>query len=223
MPLAIRHRDDVVAPLAALDGLHVRRERSPEVMARLQDRAVSEMGGRMVAGHRAYVASIHGIDAAFGWVATRHARIGELGIAFEVPAGERYLWNFTTLPSHRGRGIYPRLLDAIVRAESPEAERFWIIWAPENRASGAGIDKAGFVEVAELSFDEGGRPATSGVAGAATAQMLEIAHVRGNLAPCWRCARAGKAWIMMCPPGECACDYQRKEVGCHDVSNARPG
>ena len=42
----------------------------------------------------------------------------------------------------------------------------------------------------------------------------EVAHVRGNLAPCWRCARAGKAWIMMCPPGECACDYQVRDSGC---------
>jgi hypothetical protein len=214
MPLAIRHRADIVAPLAPLDGLHVRRERSPDRMARLQDKSIAEIGGRMVAGHRAYVASIDGVDAAFGWVATRHARIGELGIAFDVPAGERYLWNFVTLPERRGLGVYPRLLDAIVRAESDEAERFWIIWAPENRASGAGIDKAGFVEVAQLSFDEAGRPATSGLAGDATARMLEIAHVRGNLAPCWRCARAGKAWIMMCPPGECACDYQRRESGC---------
>ena len=218
MPLAIRHRDDAVAPLAPLPGLAVRRERSPEAMARLQSKPVSEMGARLVAGHRAYVASLDGIDAAFGWVATRHARIGELGIAFDVPDGERYLWNFVTLPSHRGRGIYPHLLDAIVRAEMREAERFWVVWAPENHASGAGIGRAGFVEVAELSFDRDGRPATSGVAGEATARMLEVAHVRGNLAPCWRCARARRAWIMMCPPGECACDYQRKDAGCHSAA-----
>ena len=214
MPLAIRHRDDAVAPLPPLSGLEVRRERDPEMMARLQDRTVTEMGARMVAGHRAYVASIDGVDAAFGWVATKHAKIGELGIGFDVPPGERYLWNFVTLPAHRGRGIYPRLLNAIVDVESGEAERFWIIWAPENRASGAGIDKAGFVAVAELSFDESGRPATAGVEADAAARMLQVAHVRGTLAPCWRCARAGKAWIMMCPPGECACDYQVADSGC---------
>ena len=215
MPLAIRHRDDAVAPLAPVEGMSVRRERDAEVMARLQDKAVAEMGARMVGGHRAYVAAIYGADAAFGWVATRHARIGELGLAFDVPPGERYLWNFVTLPAFRGRGIYPRLLDAIVRAESAEAEAFWIVRAPENGASGAGIARAGFVEVAQLSFDESGRAAVGGLAGTETARMLEVAHVRGDLAPCWRCARAGKAWLMMCPPGECACDYQRADAGCH--------
>ena len=214
MPLAIRHRDDEVAPLPPIDGLEVRRERDPEVMASLQSKPVTEIGARMVTGHRAYVASLDGVDAAFGWVATRHARIGELGIDFDVPAGERYLWNFVTLPAHRGRGIYPRLLEAIVRAESIDAERFWIIRAPENRASGAGIDKAGFVEVAELSFDVDGRPATRGAAAAASSRLLAVAQTRGTLAPCWKCARAGRAWIMTCPPGACACDYQRSEAGC---------
>lgn len=215
MPLAIRHRDDIVTELPALAGLTFRRERDPDVMARLQSKTAAEMGGRMVAGHRAWVASLEGEDAAFGWVATRHARIGELGLAFDVPAGQRYLWNFVTLPAHRGRGVYPRLLDAIVRAESKHAERFWIIWAPENHASRTGIERAGFRAVAELSFDEGGRPATSGVAGQETARILGVAHEQGNLAPCWRCARAGRAWIMICPPDGCACDYQRREVGCH--------
>jgi AraC-like DNA-binding protein/GNAT superfamily N-acetyltransferase len=128
----------------------------PDAMAALQGRDPREMARRLAGGHRAYVASRDGAPAAWGWVATRSADIGELGSAFEVPAGERYLWNFVTLPAHRGQGIYPRLLEAIVRAESREAERFWIAYAPENHASGAGIRKAGFVALAELSFDAAG-------------------------------------------------------------------
>ena len=46
-----------------------------------------------------------------------------------------------------------------MRAESRDAERFWIAYAPENHASGAGIAKAGFVALAEMSFDADGRPA----------------------------------------------------------------
>lgn len=42
----------------------------------------------------------------------------EIDDRFAVPQADRYLWNFVTLPTYRGRGIYPRLLDAIVDAES---------------------------------------------------------------------------------------------------------
>ena len=216
MPLAIRHRDDPTPELAPLAGLVVRRETSAARMAALQGRAEAEMTGRFAAGHRAYVALLDGASAAWGWVATRSADIGELGSTFAIPAGERYLWNFVTLKSHRGLGIYPRLLDAIVRAESTEAERFWVAYAPENHASGSGIRKAGFAAVAELSFDAGGRPAVRAMAqdgGAAAAQVLGLPEAREALAPCWRCVRAGRG-NMSCAPESCRCDYQRPEAGC---------
>src|ERR1041384_3282160 len=129
------------------------------VMAALQNRTEHFIGQRMWDEHRAYVASIDGEDVAFGWVATDTATIGEIMRTFDVPKRERYLWNFVTLPAHRGKGIYPRLLDAIVRAESSEADRFWVAYAPENHASGMGIHRAGFRTVAQISFDHHGRPA----------------------------------------------------------------
>ena len=116
------------------------------------------MARRPAAGHRAYVATLDGAPAAWGWIATREAEIGELATRFAIPPGERYLWNFVTLAPFRGLGVYPRLVDAIVRAESREAERFWIAYAPENRASASGIGKAGFTTLAELSFDADGVP-----------------------------------------------------------------
>jgi hypothetical protein len=171
---------------------------------------------RLGAGHRAYVAWRDGEPAAWGWVATRSAEIGELGSAFAIPGGERYLWNFVTLPAHRGLGIYPRLLDAMVRAEWRDAERFWIAYAPENHASGAGIRKAGFVDLAELSFDAAGRPALRGLlpgGGRVAARVLGLPEVGDALAPCWRCVRAGRGH-MSCAPGSCRCDYQRPHVDC---------
>src|SRR3982750_2559471 len=141
MPLAIRHRDDSVALPPAVPKLQVAREDRADVMARMQGRAESEMVARFAAGHRAYVATRAGEPAAWGWVATHDAEIGELRSSFQIPVGGRYLWNFVTLAGHRGLGIYPHLLDAIVRAESAEAERFWVAYAPENHASGAGIRK----------------------------------------------------------------------------------
>ncbi len=216
MPFAARHRDDPAPPLDPLPGLDVRREHDPDLMAALQGRAAADMGRRLADGHRAYVARLDGEPAAWGWVATRSAEIGELGSTFALPAGERYLWNFVTLPAHRGLGIYPRLLQAIVRAESREAERFWIAWAPENHASGAGIRKAGFVAVAELSFDAEGRAALRGLlpgGGRIAARVLALPEAREALAPCWRCVRAGRG-AMAGAAGACRCDYQRPERGC---------
>jgi len=145
--------------------------------------------------------------------------VNELRLRFAIPAGERYLWNFVTLPSHRGLGIYPRLLNAIVSAESTESDRFWIAYAPENRASGSGIRKAGFVTVAELSFDMTGRPALRAVAPdeVAAARMFGV-PMSDDLSACWRCARAA-ASAQTTPTGcatttSCCCDYQRPEVTC---------
>jgi GNAT superfamily N-acetyltransferase len=216
MPFAARHRSDPAPQLEPLPGLVVRHEEDPHTMAALQGRDPAEMARRLADGHRAYVAARDGAPAAWGWVATRTADIGELGSAFAVPAGERYLWNFVTLATHRGQGIYPRLLEAIVRAESREAERFWIAYAPENHASGAGIRKAGFVALAELSFDAGGRAALRGLTpdGARVAsRLLGLPEARDALAPCWRCVRAGRG-AMSCAPGRCRCDYQVPTSGC---------
>ena len=219
--LAVRHRDDVMPQLSPIAGLLVRRERDAALMAALQGRSEEDMANRFAAGHRAYVAYLGGEATAFGWVATRVATIGELYATFEIPEGERYLWNFVTLRAHRGKGIYPRLVEAIVRTESSEAHRFWIAYAPENHASGAGIRKAGFVTVAELSFDSSGRPAVAGSPsedGAAAASVFGLPPATEPLSQCWRCARAtlGSAAHaeMSCAGSGCACDYQRPEVAC---------
>ena len=222
--LAVRHRDDLAPDLAPIAGLLVRRENDPAVMAALQNRSEMEMAARFAAGDRAYIAVLDGEAAAFGWVATRVASIGELNAAFGIPEGERYLWNFVTVRAHRGKGIYPRLVDAIVRAESSEAHRFWIAYAPENYASGAGIRKAGFATVAELSFDSSGRPAVAGSItddGAAAAAVLGLPQATETLSRCWRCARSARSALgsaaraeMSCTDGGCACDYQRPEVVC---------
>ena len=216
MPFAVRHRNDPMPALAPLPGLSVRREVDPSVMALVQGRSVEEMTRRFDAGHRAYVALIEGEATGWGWVATRFAEIGELSTAFVIPAGERYLWNFVTVKAHRGRGIYPRLLEAIIEVESAEAERFWIAYAPENHASGVGIRKAGFIALAELSFDEHGGPALSPMmpGGAIVAsRVLGLRETSERLTPCWRCVRAGRP-NMFCAEGSCQCDYQRPDSGC---------
>lgn len=210
MPFSIRHRDDRMPDLPSLQGLAVAREPRAATMAALQGHACRTIADRFAAGHRAYVARLDGEPAAWGWVATRTAVIGELEIRFSVPPGERYLWNFVTRPGFRGRSIYPRLLHHIVCVEAAEAERFWIIHAPENRASGSGIRKAGFTTGGEISFEATNRPAVSEPGGdePCATGLLGLPRASGRLAPCWRCARAGRPWVMFCAPGGCTCDYQ---------------
>lgn len=216
MPVAFRHRDDPMPALSPLAGLAVRRADDAALMAALQGRTVEEIVRRLAAGHRAYVATIHGAPAAWGWVATRAGEIGEVRASFAIPDGERYLWNFVTLPASRGMGIYPRLLQAILRAESAEAERFWIAYAPENHASGSGIRKAGFAAMAEMSFDGEGRPALRDLSpggAAAVSRLFGLRESRESLSQCWRCVRAGRPG-MHCAPDECRCDYQKPEREC---------
>ena len=103
-----------------------------------------------------------------------------------------------------------------MEAESVAADRFWVIYAPENHASGAGITKAGFTNLAELSFDTAKRPAVRaliGGGGSAAAQLLGVPEISGDLALCWRCVRAGNA-MRGCASGTCRCDYQKKEQAC---------
>ena len=214
--IALRSHSDPTPTLAPLAGLVVRREEDASAMATLQRRDRCDIQRRFDAGHRAYVAFLDDAPAAFGWVATVSAEIGELASTFAIPRGERYLWNFVTLEQHRGLGIYPRLVDAIVRIESREAERFWIAYAPENHASGSGVRKAGFTALAELSFDAAGRPALrSVVPGAAriVSRLLGLPEAQAALTPCWRCVRAGRG-VMYCAAGECRCDYQIPASGC---------
>ena len=216
MPFATRHRDDHMPQLEALSGFNVRVESRPELMARLQRRSVEDISRRFADGHKAYVAYVNEEPAAFGWVATRTAHIGELNASIQLPSDERYLWNFVTLEAFRGRGIYPRLLQAIVREESVTATRFWIAYAPENHASGTGIRKAGFTTLAELSFDMSGRPALKSMIadGAETLRtILPFRATSESLTPCWKCVRAGRP-PMGCAEGSCACDYQKPERAC---------
>lgn len=188
-----------------------------EMISALTGRSAEEIERRFAAGHRAYVATWAGIPAAFGWVATRTASMGELGLTLTIDPTDRYLWNFVTLSAFRGRGIYPRLLLEILAAESAlGASRFWIAYAPENHASGSGIERAGFTHVAELSFDATGtaavRPVVEGI-GPRVSALLGVPETAAALTPCWKCVRAGRG-TMYCAPGECACDYQRPSVEC---------
>jgi GNAT superfamily N-acetyltransferase len=123
-----------------------------------------EVRRRVAEGHLPFLLLVDGELAAYGWAATGAAHIGGLDLAFTVPPGERYLWDFLTLPHYRGRGLYPLLLQEILRRQMAEAEWFWIGHEPTNLASRRGILKAGFRLVGHVRRLRDGELAFAGAA-----------------------------------------------------------
>lgn len=195
---------DPLPALPALLGLTARPLADDGLLAELNRIDRAEARARRREGHTPYVAALHGTPVAYGWSAARNAAIGELGLRFALPRDERYLWDFATLPAYRGRGIYPRLLQAMVRGE--RAARAWIIHAPENQASGAGIARAGFAPVGRLAFQANGAVVLADVRDAVRARwgagMLGVALSDEHAFSCW-----------CCPRGEAACGCGRHGPG----------
>jgi GNAT superfamily N-acetyltransferase len=141
---------DPLPCLPPLTGLHVLPTDDAELIAALAQLEPAEVTERMCQANQAYVAYIGTEPAAYGWSAARTGAISELAFDFEIPPGNRYLWDFVTMPAWRGHGIYPRLLQAILTAEQSRAQRFWIGHTADNNASQHGIVKAGFQLVEAL-------------------------------------------------------------------------
>ena len=228
MALATWWSPDPLPDLPALPGFQVALvgddPAANRALARLNRLPMAEVRARRASGHRPYLGLLDGQPLAYGWVATEETSIGELGVTIRLPRGNRYLWDFATLPGFQGRGIYPRLLQAILRQESRDAERFWIIFAPENLPSGSGMEHAGLAPVGSLSFRADGgvglAPLGSYERAQAGAELLGVPLVEATLAPCWRCggqtAKSDHDATSSCwPPTEsamapCTCAIERK-------------
>jgi GNAT superfamily N-acetyltransferase len=189
MALATWWTSDPLIALTPVAKFQVRLSTDEVQMAAINRISVVEVEQRRRAGHRPYVGFMDGTAVTYGWVATREASIGELNLVFPIAADNRYLWDFATIPEWQGKGLYPRLLQAIVQAEG--AQRFWIIHAPENLPSGAGMQKAGFQSVGQLSFQRDNElgliPLGSPERARAGAALLGVALIEDGLSPCWRC------------------------------------
>ena len=191
MALATWWRGDSVPQLASFAGFHVEAPRDEHLIAQVNRLAPNEVDQRMHTGHQPYVAFVEQTPVGYGWMATQEASIGELGLQFALPATDRYLWDFATLPEWQGYGIYPRLLQHILMQQSSMVERVWIIHAPENSPSGAGMTKAGLLPIGKLSFrGDGGvalAPFESRERARAGAALLGVPLIERVLAPCWSC------------------------------------
>jgi ribosomal protein S18 acetylase RimI-like enzyme len=115
----------------------------------------AEIKSRLLQGHQPWLARIDSETVGYGWAATKTADIGELGITLHLPPGNRYLWNFATLPEWRRRGIYSNLIQAMINGDH-NADRFWIGHDVGNDASARGIIRAGFRSTGTLYRRENG-------------------------------------------------------------------
>lgn len=207
MALATWWRGDSVPALSLLPGFRVEAPRDEHLIAQINRLAQHEVRRRLRAGHRPYLAYVEQAAAGYGWMATQEASIGELGLHVRLPATERYLWDFATLPEWQGYGIYPRLLQHILMRQPSTVERVWIIHAPENSPSGAGMTKAGLLPVGQLSFrSDGGvglAPFESLERAEAGAALLGVPLIERVLAPCWSCGGATHAHSIAADDASC--------------------
>ncbi|MCB0034625.1 MAG: GNAT family N-acetyltransferase, partial [Anaerolineales bacterium] len=113
-------------------------------LASLHNITKDDIQARFDEGAHCYVSFVADGPAGYGWVGIKVGHLRDVGMVWLLGEGDRYLWDFVTLPAFRGRGVYPHLLQAILRAELAQAERFWIGHQGQNEASKRGIMKAGF-------------------------------------------------------------------------------
>jgi GNAT superfamily N-acetyltransferase len=142
-PWYVRWPGDPLPALPSLPGFVAAPAEDDRTLAVLAGIDLAEVAARRRAGNQPYLARLDGEPVALGWSTGTVVEIGELALAFTLPPGNRYLWGFETAPAWRGRGLYPRLLQAILRAEGDEICA-WIGHEPDNTASSRGIIKAGF-------------------------------------------------------------------------------
>lgn len=150
MPFATWWRGDPLPALPPLPSFSARCVTRWDEARRVTGLTEERVLSRYQSGHRLYAAFLGDEPVGYGWAAKQTGGMDELDFSFEVPPRNCYLWDFVTLPAWRGRGIYPRLLQEIVRQED-DVSRFWIGYEAHNEASARGIAKAGFGVVGDLA------------------------------------------------------------------------
>lgn len=137
-------RGDELPSLPSLDGFCSEHTEDMQLLAQLHNLDIPTIETRLEAGNNPCVAFVQDEPVAYGWTATKTMSIADAGLEWPLTSDDRGLWDFVTFETWRGRGIYPLLLQSILRTEESEAERFWIGHRADNDASKRGIVKAGF-------------------------------------------------------------------------------
>ena len=143
-------RGDALPICESVSGLTVEESKDALLLSHLMRISEADLREQLELGHRAYLARMSTLPVACGWEASGEVALFGGRATLHLPPNHRYLYGFVTHPDWRGRGIYPHLLQAILRTE--EQECLWIIHLQENTPSGRGIHKAGFLLAGHLSF-----------------------------------------------------------------------
>lgn len=226
MSFATFWTEDTLTPLASLPEFTAGLTFDWDELAEINHISQAEVINRINHGHRPYVARMDGQPVAYGWLATNKISIGELDINIELPPDDRYLWDFATLPDWQGRGLYPRLLQSILEQEIQNAKRFWIIHAPENLPSGAGMSKAGFEFVGQLSYTLDGKVGLAPYADTTErarigADLLQVPLIESVLAPCWNCGEMVAKYPDKADASLCWPPKKSNENGCCCVKEVK--
>ena len=136
---------DPLPELPPLPSFAARLVTNKGLLAQLHELDEASIQARFAEAAHCYVAFLDDVPVGYGWVGTKMGHIQEVGLEWTLGEPDCALWDFVTLPPYRGRGVYPHLLQAIIRAESAQIERFWIGHQGQNVASQRGIIKAGFI------------------------------------------------------------------------------
>lgn len=91
---------------------------------------------RFAEGDRAWIWAEGDRLLAYCWFTSRGYRDDSSGLFFEARPGEVWLYDAMVGRDHRGRGLYPRLLDGAARRLAAEGvSGIWIIMDSQNRNS----------------------------------------------------------------------------------------
>jgi GNAT superfamily N-acetyltransferase len=143
-------RGDAPPVCLGVSGLTVEESTHVELLSTLMGIPEALLREQLWLGHRAYLARLGTLPVAVGWSATGEVALLGGRVTLHVPPHHRYLYGFVTHPDWRGRGVYPHVLQAILRTE--EQDYFWIMHLRENMASERGNHKAGLRLADRLSF-----------------------------------------------------------------------
>lgn len=155
MALGIWQPGDPLPRLADLPAFAIQTVTNTAQIAQLNDISEHEAAERIQKKNHFYLATLAGTAVAYGWIAEHTCNIGEVDLSFTLPEHERYLWDFKTYPQWRRHGIYTHFLQAILRQEQTQVERFWIMYIPGNIPAEHSIAHAGFHYVAEVACTQG--------------------------------------------------------------------
>ena len=210
MSLYTFSKTDTLPSIKIIEGVRMEKCTNVNLLSVMGTTTVDDVTSRLANGHVAFVAYANNQPAAFGWMATEKATIGELNHEIILPEGNKYLWNFRTLEAFRGLGIYPVLLQYIIKSQTKTADRFWIIHAPENKSSLSGIIKAGFQFVGKLYTNEDGTATIEANTTDSYRKLLTNMNIKVSeqlAASCWNCS---SPYLKKRTP-DCCCEKAQKE------------